>query len=215
MRVLVVLTSLPLFALSAAEVRIKQAIIVPKHDYFVGEPIWFTARLHKTRRTAITLDNVPVCLPGKNSSVSIIVSDARNRPVPSLSRLAGCRTGGGGNDGMTVVAPHEELDTEILLNLYVPLASPGTYTVTARRELHISVHAKGRPESASTYINNATERRFTIHLRRDPAALRQYLQHLKQDLDEGEPLGKARSEAYALQYLKLIRWPFRLPVIEP
>jgi hypothetical protein len=134
-----------------------------------------------------------------------------------LSLAAGCRTSGGGSDGSVVVAPwEEELDTRILLNLYVPLDSPGTYTVSVRRVLHVSLQTKSTFQSAGNHINSIIERHYTINLRRDPSALQRYFRHLEQRLRlDPAPPGEANSEAYALQYLKSVSVPFRWTVIRP
>ena len=176
-----------------------------KADYSVGEPVYVSFRVTNKGKAPISFpDGGDYRGTGRHDRFTVKAWDAAGRMVPDPVKPSGF---GGGLGGDRTIRPGETYTDSVLVNLWCALTEPGRYTVEGGRSLSLRTVDGYTPEQVLPAVPIAS--RVTITVRRDEAALAQYLKDLPGRLEDkgddalrGLPNGtsamRARDELRAL-----------------
>ncbi|MDQ3814727.1 MAG: hypothetical protein M3347_12350, partial [Armatimonadota bacterium] len=171
---------------------------LPKHEYFIGEPIYVTFTVTNQGTTPIRFP-IGGDYAGRHERFSFVArNDMGNRvPDPVVNPLPGLGPG-----GYRELKSGETYTETLLVNQWCAFHEPGRYTVTGQRTLNLLTQPEGLdwvPEEI--YPTLPIQSKLSINLRRDHQALATYIESLLTRL-QGKDNHQAREEMTALALAK-------------
>ncbi|MGD0089922.1 MAG: HEAT repeat domain-containing protein [Planctomycetota bacterium] len=185
---------------SAAQFELDAAFSIPKHDFFLGEPIHVTFSVTNRGDKEIAFshggDYRSTGRPErfKFKAIGENGEAAKDPVVPGMI----C----GGLGGEHVLKPGETHSEELLASAWFALEGPGQYTLACSRTLSLHFTGDGLEYMEWLYANYPVEAKLKISVRSDAGALEKYLKELVPGIikngtraDELQSLAAAKSDA--------------------
>ena len=164
--------------------RLTGEFTLPKHTFFLGEPIYATFRVTNQGEKPIGFrTGGDIEISERHERFSFVAVDEKGNPVRDPFKRRGSSAGGLG--GGATVAPGQSYEEKLLVNLWCSFSEPGRYSITGARKVNFDTNPEmGSIEAILPEV--VVETTLQVDLVRDDEALAEHVARIAAALRAGK-----------------------------